>query len=172
MRLWHTFKSLLSPRFFSITLFVAVSYIVFTVYITNFRIINQTIIGDYPFSYKSTLLFSLLQGFTTMFLPMDLLLVLAISLLIGINTFLLLKSLQIQKVTKSHVSFGGFAILGSTLFHGCCATPLLSVLIPSIGLSFLSFHGTSVRIVTLFVLAGSLLYSLYTLSKPKICKTR
>ena len=116
---------------FLITSFaIAAVYIVFTIYLMNFSLVRNTILGNYPFSYKSKLLIELLGGMWTSMTRQGLSLLVITSILTGTNLALLVSRLKELK-TQGKVSFvvGGSSLLG-IVGSGCaaCGLPILALL--------------------------------------------
>ncbi len=126
--------------FLSIVLLISIAllYITAALFILNYRFIVQTVEGDFPLLYKFQILFGLITGVSRVFLPLEFLLFIITSLLIGINITLLGKAIrELKKQNSLKLSFGGVVL------------PMMGVGCPSCGITLLSFLGPSTSIVLL-----------------------
>lgn len=164
-----TFKS-----FISISL-ISFLYFALSTLILNYHLVFQTLTGNYPLTYKYTLILSLLEGALTAFSKTDLVLLIFTSVLVGLNVLLIAKTiikLESQKKRLS-LSVGGSAVLGLVV-TGCssCGFSVLSLLGLSASLTFIPFGGIGLHLVAIFLLIVSLTYSLRTLHYKIACKIK
>jgi hypothetical protein len=172
--LWQTAKS----ELFSIKSLLAISlisllYFAFSTLILNYGLVYQTVAGNYPASYKLTLLFNLLEGAWTAFSGIDFLLLILTSALVGLNILLIAKTIIGIESGKGKLSLtvGGSAILGIAV-AGCssCGFSVLSLLGLSASLSFIPFGGMGIHLLTIFLLSFSFFYALRTFHYKIACK--
>lgn len=153
-------------------LIIAVLYIIVAVYLMNFSLVKNTVIGDYPFSYKSDLLIALLGGMWTAMSRASLLLLIIAALLTGVSFTLVIRRLWLIK------SLGRLEIVasGSSLFgiatSGCaaCGLPLLAVFGLSGSVVYLPWRGTELSVLAVVLLTASFILTLKAYSKTLICK--
>lgn len=154
-----TYKIILS------SLAIAAIYIVLTIYLMNFRLVKNTLLGSYPLNYKSALLLDLLGGMWTSMTLGGLLLLIVNAVLTGLNASFLVSSLKTLKAQgKIRLVIGSsslFGIVGS----GCasCGLPVLALLGLGGSFSFLPMRGKEISYISIVIL----LVSLYLLIKTK-----
>lgn len=168
-----TYIELVSAKSFVSSLFFAFLYILFSVCLLNYRLVIATIVGDFPLLYKLTVMFNLLLGTWTGLSLVDFSLLIATAILVGVNIFLLARTIYLLQHASKRVRFSiGGATLVSIITTGCtsCGLSLLSILGLSASLSFLPFHGMELHIGALFLLFISALYMLKQLWNAKYCK--
>lgn len=168
-----TLKEVLTPRFFiTVTLFT-LFYILLQIYLFNFRLINQTLIGEYPFSYKFTLLYQLIKGFYISFPPKETIFTSSVALLAGMNIALLFSSVTKMKKNQGSLkmSFGGVSVL-ALASSGCpsCGITILSILGPASGPFTLFLHNSAVQVGIISLLFFSLFTTLKQYSKANTCE--
>lgn len=161
-----------SKRILISTTLIAVAYLLFATYLMNINLIESTIFGLFPLSYKLRLLFVLLGGMWTAMTHTGLFLLLATSLLTGANISLLFQRIKsLRKNGKMHIVVGGSSLLG-VVGSGCvaCGLPIISFLGLSGSLIYLPFHGTEISYVAVGLLATSLFVMLRSSSKKsQVC---
>lgn len=147
------------------------SYLLLVVFITNHNLVYATIIGDFPLSYKFSLISSLFIGLYTAFSFLDFYLLIITAFLVGLNFTLF--SLTVKNLRNSNVSFvvGGASIL-SIAAVGCtsCGLSVLSILGFSAALAFLPFDGLTIHFISLSLLLFSTFYMLKKLKTA--CKIK
>lgn len=164
-----SFKSLVS------VLLIAFLYFAFSTLILNYRLVFQTLAGNYPLNYKLTLIFNLLQGAITAFSEINFILLILTSVLVSLNIVLIAKTilnLEHQK-GKLSLSVGTGSILGIVV-AGCssCGFSVISLLGLSASLSFIPFGGLGAHILVILLLLVSFIYSLKTLHYKLVCKIK
>jgi hypothetical protein len=173
---WQTAKKeIVSLKSFVLILLIALLYFALSTLILNYRLVFLTVTGDYPLSYKLTLIFNLLQGSLTAFSATDFVLLIVTSVLVGLNVLLITKTIMKLKSQKGRLSLsvGGSAVLGLVV-AGCssCGFSVLSLLGLSASLTFIPFGGLSLHLLAIFLLLLSLIYSLRTLHYKVVCKIK
>ena len=140
-------------RFFITAVSVSIFYILLNVYISNYQVLNQAFLGDFSFTYKTSLVFALILGLTTALSVTSFIFLILISVLTGLNSVLIFR--KVNRRTREHLIFGG-SLLG-TLGSGCasCGLPLLGVLGMSGSVTYLPFKGMEFSILAAGLLAGS-----------------
>ncbi|HSW87602.1 MAG TPA: hypothetical protein VLG12_00395 [Candidatus Saccharimonadales bacterium] len=150
---------------------MAILYALITLYLFDYHLVQQTWFGNFPISYKFSLMIALLQGFQTLFSPFDLFLLLITALLVGINFMLALSNIQkIKQKGKLSLSLGGASIIGLAA-TGCttCGLSLFALFGLSAAVSSLPFHGLELHIVALVLLLLSLGYMIKKLHEEVYC---
>lgn len=166
-------RSVLNRQFFIGTLLFTAFYLILNVYITNYEVINQTLIGNFDLSYKSQLIGALLLGLTTAMSFTSLIILCLIALFTGANLVLALRSLKYNFTQKSaHMAFGFGTIIG-TAGSGCasCGLPLLGLLGISGSVGYLPFKGAEVSLIALVLLVFSFIVLLRKQFQPCVLKT-
>ena len=121
------------------TLVISVLYFLVKTYLMNSRLAVDTLMGNYPVTYKFNLLTALILGMWSAMGIFGLTILLATSLLTGANLTLLVQRLTtMSKLGNVHLVAGGSSILGLAT-SGCaaCGLPILSLLGVSGSLAFL-----------------------------------
>ena len=173
---WQTVRNeLFSFKSFFWILLSSFIYFTLSTLILNYRLIFQTLVGDYSLTYKLTLTFNLLEGSFTAFSKIDFILLILTSILVGLNILLIAKTIikiGAQK-GKLSISVGGSAILGIVV-AGCssCGFSALSLLGIAGALSFIPFGAIGLHLLAIFLLLISLIYSLRTLHYEVVCKIK
>src|ERR1035437_4106910 len=112
---WQTVRNeLFSFKSFFWILLSSFIYFLLSTLILNYRLVFQTLVGDYSLTYKLTLTSNLLEGSWTAFSKIDFVLLIVTSILVGLNILLITKTiikLESQKV-GCVFSVGGMYILG------------------------------------------------------------
>ena len=139
----------------------------------NSRLAVDTLMGNYPVTYKFNLLTALILGMWSAMGIFGLTILLATSLLTGANLTLLVQRLTtMSKLGNVHLVAGGSSILGLAT-SGCaaCGLPILSLLGVSGSLAFLPLHGRELSYLSVILLIISLVMLIKT--KPsKNCKIK
>src|SRR5438270_10621041 len=106
-------KEIFNQRLFFIAIPLALLYALCTLYLFNYRLLSQTILGNYSLQYKFSLFVALLPGFQTLFSPFDLFLLIITSLLVGINFMIAFSSIRrIKQQGNVTLSVGGASVIG------------------------------------------------------------
>lgn len=157
---------------FLIALPIALLYALFTLYLFNYHLLLQTWLGNFPLSYKLSLMIALLPGFRTLFSPFDLFLLIVTSLLVGLNASLALSAIQkVKQKGQLTLSIGGASIIGIAA-AGCttCGLSLFAIFGLSSAFSVLPFHGLELHLLAVVLLLGSLIYMVKKLHEEAYCK--
>lgn len=147
-------------------------YVVFTLFLLNYRLVFATLVNSSSFIAKTMLLLTLLGGVLTAFTPLDSAIFLLNALLVGTNLLLIVKTLYyLGHQGKVQVTIGGATLLG-LISTGCssCGFSVLSILGLSTSLSFLPFHGLELHMLSLLFLSFSAFYMLKKLRESIYCK--
>lgn len=167
-----TRKELLSLWSFFWIFLIGAFYILLTLFLLNYRLVITTISSSFPMQDKMGIFFSLLLGLFTAFSPLDSTIVILSALLVGVNMFLVIRTIYtIEQNGKLRLSIGGATLLG-LVSAGCssCGFSILSILGLSASLSFVPFHGLSLHILSLGFLLFSSWYMLKKLRDSVYCK--
>lgn len=154
---------LFTYKFYIASFAIAVVYVILTIYLMNFRLVRDTIIGDFPLGYKSKLLFELLQGMWTSMTEKGILLLITTAILTGVNLSLLVGRLkELKSQGNVRLVVGGSSLLG-IVGSGCaaCGLPILALLGLSGGVAFLPLRGTELSYLSVVLL----LVSFYILTR-------
>lgn len=172
----QTFKNkLLSLQSLLIIFLISALYFSFSVLLLNYRLVLSTVFGNFPLSYKTTLLSELVFGAYSAFSTFDFLATLLASVLVGTNVLIIFKSLKALKKSggKLTLAVGGSAVLGIAI-AGCasCGFSVLSLLGIAGAITFIPFGGIALQFVAIILLIFSFWYSLKTYHKEVICKIK
>ena len=149
------------------SLIVSVTYLVLSVYSINFDLVKNTLFGNSPFMYKINLLLGLLGGLRTNTTSFGLVILVATSLLVGLNLILLIKKYRFVKNSGNlHLVVGGSSLV-SIAGTGCvsCGVPVLGLLGLSGTVSGLPFKGLELSILSLGLLLISLIILVRNINK-------
>lgn len=173
MSSWNTtIRIVFSVKMIVVSLLTSVIYGSSAILLLNYQLVTRTLLGNYSFGYKSTILQTLIVGSFQILPPLESLLLISTSLLVGINFVLAIKTIYLlEHKGKVRLSLGGASVVG-LITTGCssCGFSLLSLLGLSASLSFLPFHGLELHIGAIILLLCSSLYMLYQLHKADVCK--
>ncbi len=151
-------KKLLSFKVLFFSLITAITYILLTIYITNNRLINDTVLGQYPLSYKVNILWLLFVSLPETTSSLNLLLLITTALLTGLTIVLVIKRINTMKKVGgiSGLTFSGSSI--GVIGSGCaaCGLPILGVLGIASSAAYLPLHGTEIAIFSVVILSISL----------------
>lgn len=171
--LWYTFrKEICNLSFFVFSLLIASIYILFSLYILNYRLINDTIIASYSLPAKLTILVSLIFGLWTTYTHIELVIMLINAILVGVNTIFIIRSMKkLRSQGAVQLSVGGATIMGFVA-AGCssCGLSVLAILGVSSSFSSLPFKGVEIQIISMILLLVSFIYMLRHLYKEVYCK--
>lgn len=152
-------QELLSPVMLGSSLMIAVLYLFSTALLLNARLVGETLTGTYTLSYKLGILTALLLGVRTMYTPLEMMVMLLLGVLTGMNLVLVIRSLREQQ-RRGMASFGlgMFGVVAST---GCasCGLTLFSVAAPTISLSVAPFQGPLLQLTSFVLLTASLIHT-------------
>jgi hypothetical protein len=169
----HLKQELLKPSVIIGGSVLAAVYILFSTLIINYKLITETVSGSYSFSHKITLILSLFLGITSLFPLFELLIILFMGFLMGVNVVLLVTSLRERKKQKGDWTFGlGFAGMLATTGCAGCGITLLSFLGPTVSLSMLPFQGIVLQGTSMLLLIVSLIHTLNRRVKNCVITTR
>jgi hypothetical protein len=163
-------QSILTKRFIFICFISALAYFVFSIYFGNLSLVQNTIFGQFPYSYKLNLLSALLMGAFSAISTLNLVVLAILSLLTGANLALILKRIKLLGASGNlSIIFGGGSIL-SLAGTGCvsCGLPILGFLGLSASVAHLPMKGVEVSMLAIFLL----LLSFFILIKreQQLCK--
>ena len=163
------FLSVLTKRFFILSASSSILYFLLSIYLTNPTLITDTVLGNYSLIYKEHIISGLLQGLTTSISSLNLILLISISILTGLNLALLSGRMHLLQKKSGHLLAGG-SILG-TITGGCasCGLPILGALGLTGSLAYLPFKGLEISALALILLAISF-FVLLKKTDPKYCK--
>ncbi len=136
------------------------SYVIFTVYLMNVRLVVDTLAGQFPLSYKATLLINLLGGMWTAMTGLGLFILIITAILTGINLTLITQRLLALKTGGNlHFVVGGSSLLG-IVGSGCaaCGLPIISFLGLSGSLIYLPFRGVELSYIAIILLITSIFF--------------
>lgn len=156
---------------FIIILSIAVLYIIISVYIGNFELLNHTLLGKYPALYKYKIVTGIYSGIPYSHTILQLISIITIALLTGINIYLISKRINgLRNNGKLHLVIGGSMLLGLAT-GGCavCGIPLLAFIGITGGAALLPFEGNEFSFLSILLLSISLIMLIKNY-KPKICK--
>lgn len=151
---------------------ITVIYVLLVTYLMNFALTKDTLLGNYPLSYKWNILAGLLQGLTTSMTTFALVLLILTAVLTGINlTLVVLRLKALRSDGKLHVMVGGSSLL-AIVGSGCamCGLPILALLGLSGSLIYLPWHGTELSIVAVLLLFITLYFMLKLYPAEQVCK--
>ena len=169
--IWLILKEQLTPKHSLIIVSVAALYLASSIYLLNIRLVINTLTGNFPIDYKARLMFFLLGGLWTNMRPIDFTLSIVISLLVGVNLFLLFRTFELFRHAKIKLAIGGGSILGITAAScASCGISIFSLLGLTATLSFIPFEGTAVKVTSLVLLLFSVFYVLRTIRNSIYCK--
>lgn len=154
---------LLSRKFLLPTIIIGVIYLCVVIYLMNLRLVENTILEDYPLVYKLKILYTLLAGMWTAMTRSALFILMTASFLTGANlTLIIIKLNDLKRLGGLHLIVGGGSILG-VIGSGCiaCGLPIISLLGLGGSILYLPFHGTELAYISVGILA----FSFYTLLK-------
>ena len=162
----------LSKKFILSTLLITTSYILLVTYLMNFAFTKDTLLGDYPISYKWSIMVALLEGLSTSMTHFALVLLILTALLTGINlTLVTLRLSAMRGAGKLHVMVGGSSLI-AIVTSGCalCGLPILGLLGLSGSLIYLPFHGTELSVIAVVLLLITLYFMLLSYPTEQVCK--
>ena len=146
------------------TILIAAIYFLATTYFMNSRLAIDTLIGNYPLSYKLNLSIALALGMWSVMGTLGLAILLTSAILTGANLTLLAQRLStMSKLGNIHFVVGGSSLLGVAT-SGCaaCGLPILSLLGLSGSLIFLPLRGLELSYLSLVLLIVSLVLLIKT----------
>ncbi len=171
MSYWEVLKTVLEKKSIFLIFLIAFLYLTLAAYIMNYRLVLNTISGDFPLSYKFSILSSLFLGLKSALSAFDFYLLLLTSLLFGFNLILILKTIEMIKSSshRAKLILGGGSIL-TIASAGCttCGLSLISVLGAGASLTFLRFEGKFIYLFSISLLVLSIIYMLKKLQT--VCK--
>jgi len=151
---------------------LGISYLLIQIYLFNPSLFSQTILGDFPVSYKIKLSFDLIIGYFMMFPLPEIFFTLLAAILVGLNLALMIVLMQrVRNSGAAKLSVGGVGIV-ALMSTGCpgCGLTLLSILGPSSGAIALTLHNPLIQLFIISTLVFSSLYNLKRIETNKMCK--
>lgn len=171
MNYWEVLKLSLNRKSIILILLIAFIYLALASYIMNYRLVLNTIFGEFPLSYKFSILSSLFLGLKTALSGLDFYLLIITSIFFGINLVLIIKTISMISGGGQRVKllFGGSSILAIASV-GCtsCGLSLISVLGAGASLTFIPFEGRLIYLFSISLLVLSIFYMLKKLQA--VCK--
>ena len=161
-----------SRKFIMPALLITIAYILLVTYLMNFQLTKDTLLGDYPISYKWTIMVALLEGLGTSMTKFALVLLILTALLTGINlTLVSLRLLVLRGGGKLHLMVGGSSLI-ALVTSGCamCGLPVLGLLGLSGSLIYLPFQGTELSVIAVLLLLITLYFMLVSYPAEQVCK--
>lgn len=163
-----------TKRVLFIAMGISLTYLMVTIFFFNHQLVKTTIMGDYSFFYKITVLFQLVFGYWNAFPLQQTLFTLSSALLIGLNLSLIIYSYKRLKIIgNTKFSFGGSSLL-AVVATGCpgCGISILSVLGPATAPAAVFLHDLRIQLILLILLGLSIIYTLRKLEQGLACETR
>lgn len=163
---------LLSKKVLGCALVIAIAYVLLAVYLMNFSLVKDTVLGSYPLAYKFNLLIALLGGMWTAMTRFSLLILVLTALLTGINLTLLVLRLSVMRGSgKLHVMVGGSSLL-AIVSSGCaiCGLPILALLGLSGSILYLPFQGAEISVAATALLLMTLYFMIISYPTEQVCK--
>lgn len=167
-------KEILSGKYIIIIFITALIFIAIAAYSINYRLVFETLSGDYPFIYKIRILTDLFRGVGVALSGFDLLFLIVASVLTGVNIALIIRSIEHMKESGGiKFAAGGGALLGF-VSTGCasCGFSLFSVLGIGGVLGILPFGNHTLYILSIGLLLFSISYMTRELNKSRFCETK
>ncbi len=178
--------AIFSKKFFLWTSIFALAYFLVNIYVLNFRLVVQTLLGNYPSVYKTNLFIALLEGAFSAFSVYSLVTLSLISILTGVNLYLIIKRVRyihnLRKINKQleaekrrdniwEILVGLGSMMG-IISSGCasCSLPILALAGFSGSLVYLPFRGEELPIVSLILLVATLVLMLRSTITLKACQ--
>ncbi len=168
------YTHLFSAPFIIGSLVIAFLYGLLSLYLVNYRLVIEELGTNAPLWNKLQLLGSLIQGLTTAYTSIDVVLLLLTSLLVGVNVMLIITVVRNLKNTGGiTLSVGGGSVAG-LVSTGCgaCGLTFLSVIGLTSATAVLPFHGKELQLGGVTLLIFSLIYMGRKLTLSRICKTK
>lgn len=158
-------RSVLTPRFWIGSLVIAVIYLTLNVYLTNYSLVDQTLLGNFSYQYKLELISALFGGLLTAISRWSFVMLLDVGVLTGMNMMLLFNKQQWAKIRSANF-VAGFSTLFGTAGGGCasCGLPLLGLLGVSSSVGYLPFKGAELSVIA----AGLLIFSFIVLLRQNL----
>lgn len=174
--LWQTFKKEVLNILSLIYIFIfSLIYFSFAVFLLNYKLVLESILGNYSLNFKFNILLELLIGSYSAFNTIDFYLLVVTSFLVGLNILFIIKTLRSLKTSHLKLSFavGGSTVLG-IIVAGCssCGFSILSLLGLAGALSFIPFGGLGLHIIVICLLFFSFFYSINTYHRRVVCKIK
>lgn len=149
---------------------ISALYIFLVIYLMNFKLVVETLTGNFSLNYKATLLISLLGGMWTAMTGFGLATLITTAILTGINLTLVLGRFSfLYSSGNLHLSLGGsfLGFIGS----GCatCGLPILSLLGLSGSLIYFPLRGAEVSVLAI-ILLGISFYFLVRNNERQVCR--
>lgn len=179
-------SAIFSKKFFIFSLIFGLSYFALNIYVLNYRLVTQTVWGNYPAVYKFNILQVLLEGAGSSMSDINLIVLILISTLTGANLYMLIKRIiYLHHVRKSSAierkeggvqsRWGIVATVGSFLGFvgsGCagCSLPIMAYLGLSGSLAYLPFRGSEIPFVALVFLVVSFVVLVRSHLTEQACK--
>ena len=161
-----------SKKFIIPALLITIAYILLVTYLMNFRLTKDTLLGDYPLSYKWNIMVALVQGLGTSMTKVALVLLILTAILTGVNfTLVKLRLSALRKGGKLHFMVGGSSLI-AIVTSGCamCGLPILGLLGLSGSLIYLPFQGTELSVIAVILLLITLYFMLVSYPTEQVCK--
>jgi len=163
---------LFSPKFLIPTISIASIYVLSTTYLMNSRLVIDTLIGSFSFTYKASLMLALLGGMWTAMSGNALVLLFLTAVLTGANLTLLLRQINLLREAQGlHFVVGGNTLLGLA-GSGCaaCGLPVLSILGLSGSVIYLPLRGTELSYLAIILLSISFYLLLRSVYEKEYCQ--
>lgn len=153
------------------TMIISGFYIILVIYLMNFKLVIETLTGNFPFSYKTTLLLNLLGGMWTAMTGFGLATLVTTAILTGINLTLIFQRFSLlYSLGNLHLSLGGsfLGFIGS----GCaaCGLPILALLGLTGSITYLPFRGTEFSLLAIALLVMALYLMLKSNNQKMACR--
>ncbi len=164
-------------RYIVLTFFVVLLLFLFAIWLPNFSFVKEIITSQY-FSVpeKASILLSSLKAFQTNFTLFGRVMLVAVSLLFGLNmslfSFYLKRRIRLQK--EAGLSVGG--IVAGMLGVGCAScgsfiiSSLFGVSASVVFLGFLPLKGQEFGILSIIILSFSIISTARKIQEPVVCK--
>ena len=148
---------LTSKSFLIIAFFVAFFYFVISIYLPNIALVKQTLLGGFGINYKVSILISLFMGAGSAISVSNLLTLITISILSGVNIALFFKRFGVVKSSGKLTFVVGGGSLLSVAGSGCisCGLPILGILGFGGSLAYLPFRGLELSVLAILLLGIS-----------------
>lgn len=134
----------------------------------NAGLVTQTVLGNFPLSYKFNLIVALIIGVGSAMSQLNMYLLIVVAGLFGMNLVLASRKVSVQK--SNHWVIGG-GLFSGIMGSGCasCGLPILSVFGLSGSVAILPFRGLELLILSIILLLISLVILIRKESAQNSC---
>ncbi len=159
-------RTIISWKIIFPAVIVAVVYLLVISYSMNYSLVKDAVVSNHTFSYRAIILTSMVIGMFNSMTTINILVLLATSMLSGLNIALIIQRLSMMRLSGLHALVGGSSFFGLAT-SGCasCGLPIFAMMGISGSILYLPLRGLELSFISAAILGTTLYMQLKSYEK-------